>query len=148
MIDQAEIEIKNTSNENLLITFNKLIDNKKLQLNFIWANKITQEDLCTPKSLEDSHQNIKLINNIFLSILKHATKINEMFERVLYGENDDYLNQENLITLFITTASLIQKIKNFLEIKTKLFKKEKFLAEPLIKLEKYFGLFKVNINEE
>jgi hypothetical protein len=139
-----EIQIDEIGNKILNLT-NNIIDSKRLQLNYIWSNKITQEDLNTPKILEDSAQNSQIVNQLFISIIKYASKINEIFETILYSSE---FNQESVFDLIFISSALIQKFKNFFQIKNKQFKKEKYLIEPLTKLSRYYGLFKINIKKE
>ena len=129
--------------DHVLKLTNNIIDSKRLQLNYIWCNKITQEDLNTPKILDDSAHNLQLANQIFLSIIKYANKINESFETLVYSPES--FDEDSVFSLIIKTSALIQKFKNFFQIKTKQFKKEKYLIDPLTKLQKYYGLFKINI---
>lgn len=128
--------------DNVMLNVNKLVENKKLQLNYIWSNKITQEELNTPKILDDSQQNNQLTNKIFQSILKFANKINEVFKVLICS---DQLEEEKAMKLLVLTGSLIQKFKNFFQVKTKQFKIQKSSLEPLIKLEENYNLFKSNL---
>lgn len=142
--------IENEKNEEILkekalSNISKLINSKKLQLNYIWSNKITQEDLNTPKQLEDQQQNNLLASNIFNSMIKFANHVNSIFENIFLCDNDANLSDEKVMSILVTTSAIIQKMKNFCEIKTRIFKKEKSIADPLLKLQEYFGLFKSNI---
>jgi hypothetical protein len=130
----------------------KVIDSKKLQFNYIWANKITQEELTTPKALEDNIMNLKLVQNTFDLILIISNKINAKFEflfnipEVLSEPNEEICNEVyNILRL---TSAMIQKCKNFLEIKTKQFKITKESLLSLINLRKYYSTFVNNIKSE
>jgi hypothetical protein len=126
---------------------NKIVESKKLQMNYIWCTKISQEDLNTPKILEDPGQHLQMLSNLFQSIVRLANKINEVFENLINtntGELSESNFEELCYSFMITTSALVRKLKNFIELKNKQFKKEKNAIEPLIKLQKYFGLFKLN----
>ena len=131
--------------QNVLKNTNFLIESKKLHINYLWNNRITQEDLNTPKHLDNNIQNLHLINFIFITALKFANKINEILESIIYLE--DQFDEEIIVKVIMYTSCLIQKLKNFYAIKIKAFKKEKCLVEPLFKLQKYYGLFKLNLNQ-
>jgi hypothetical protein len=88
---------------------------------------------------------MQIANHLFVSMIKCANKINEIFETLLYSTE---YNQDSVYSLIFLTSALIQKFKNFFQIKTKQFKKEKYLIEPLTKLSRYYGLFKINIKKD
>lgn len=135
--------------ESLNLT-NRLVEIKKLQFNHIWSNKITQEDLNTPKQLDDDKDNMILMKNIFAGVARFAVKINEMFENVLFKNKVDLSggnnNSEVYFNLLVFTNSLLQKLKNFFAIKTKYFKISREMMEPLIIMQNYYKLFHSNIN--
>ena len=87
-----------------------------------------------------------IANSIFFSIIKYANKTNEIFESIVF--TNEFLNEKSIMNLMIITSAIIQKFKNFFSIKTKAFKKEKYLIDPITKLQRYYGLFKINIKEK
>lgn len=133
--------LSNTNNDSCDVektAFNiclNLVNLKKLQFNFIWSNKITQENLNTPKLFEDVKQNIILNEIILNSIIKFAEKINTLFKEILYSES----NEIDKLTLW--TSALIQKMKNLLAVKNKNFSIKKESLKPLIELKQFYQLF-------
>jgi hypothetical protein len=135
-------DIISVATENL----NIVIESKKLQMNYIWCTKISQEDLNTPKILEDPNQHLQLLSNMFESILRLATKVNVDFENLI---NSNEMKENNFnelcYNMMYLSSALVRKFKNFVELKNKQFKKDKNLIEPLLKLQKNFSLFKLNL---
>src|SRR5687768_4851023 len=113
-IDQDNInniKLNQKSERELLSTHNKLIEVKRLQFNYIWTNKITQEDLATPKALDNQKDNMILSKNIFNSIVKFSERTNELYLKILNNTSD---NKDDYLDLLYVTSALIQKMKNFL----------------------------------
>jgi len=131
----------------------KIINHKKLQFNYIWTTKITQEDISIPRQLPENQTNQELTKVILLSIIKCANKINNTFENIFFNSeihvshSEKYFYKE-ITEMIVVSAAIMKKMKNFLEIKSKNFKINKFVVEPLTILQKYFGLFKHNIKSE
>ena len=112
--------------ENALKIVNKVIDYKKLHFNHIWANKITQEDYLTMKSLDDVNNNNKLLENLMNSIIRFTDKINELFNVIIntkFEENDG----KNLELFFSLSKNLENQFKNFVNARTKYFKISVFI---------------------
>ena len=134
------------------LSTNKIISHKKLQFNYIWTTKITQEDISIPTQLNDLQKNQALTKNILLSIIKFANKVNNTFENIFFNADKHILNEnqlfEEISEMMVVSVSILKKMKNFLEIKTKQFKINKFVVEPLTVLQRYFGLFKHNVKKE
>ena len=124
---------------------NTLIENKKLQINYIWSNKINQIDPGIIKSIDDNQKNLILIKNIFNNLIKFTKIINDIFQFIHENEmqnfklDDNYNNKLSDLAFFL--ASLLHKIRNFLEIKIKSFKISKGMIEPIVILINYFKLF-------
>jgi hypothetical protein len=129
---------------------NKLIENKKLQFNNIWANKITQEDISVPKQFDDIKNCLILNRIIYDSLLKLAKKINENFEKLIRdytnGENIDIASEKLCYNIVLLTNALLFKMNSFLEIKIKQFKISDEMLESIKILQKYFMFFKNHIN--
>lgn len=138
------------SNDPLKVTLDILgneIDLKKLQMNHIWCNKITQEDLNTPILLDDTNQQLQLLNNLFHSIITLANHINDHFEYLMSSSEqiiEEKLEEFVYNSLIIKTSALIQKLKNFIEVKNKQFKKERHFIDPLNKLQKFYTFIRMN----
>ena len=107
--------------ENTLKIINKVIDYKKLHFNHIWANKITQEDYLTMKSLEDVNNNNKLLENLMNSILRFTDKINDLFYLIINTKSDDNSNK-NYELFFSLSKNLENQFKNFVNARTKYYK--------------------------
>src|SRR5690606_17213442 len=119
-----------------------LIESKKLQLNHIWATKITQEDMSTPKQFDDNKINVLVNKVVFDSIIKLANNINDTFQRIF---RQDEIYFEECEKIMLQTNALIHKIKIFMEIKVKLFKINEEMMEPLKALYKYYSFMRSNI---
>lgn len=107
--------------ENSLKIVNKIIDYKKLQFNHIWPNKITQEDYLTMKALEDLHKNNKLLENLMLSIMRFADKINDLFDVIINSKPDNNMTK-NLEVFYTLAKNLENQFKNFVNARTKYYK--------------------------
>jgi hypothetical protein len=129
-----------TNEKNLLSIHNKLIDIKRLQFNYIWTNKITQEDLSTPKIFDNQKDNLQISKNIFNSIVKFSDRTNEIFNKIL-NNNSNIDNKDDYLNLLYITSALIQKMKNFLIIKSKHFKLNKDMMKSLIEVKNNYQIF-------
>jgi hypothetical protein len=127
---------------NVLKENEKIIDNlieiKRFQLNHIWANKITQEDINIPRKCDTNDDNYKQA----IIILNSARKLNDKILKIFLefnNKNPIINNLPNKISkLILYTCSLIQKLKNINEIKIKSLKFDKNFNDCLKKNISYF----------
>lgn len=102
-----------------------VINQKKLTFNNIWISKLSQEDIYMIKPLENSNENLILINILFNSILVFSKRINE---RLVILTSPTFLSKSNKEKEILVeevnkySNSLICKVINFRVIKNKAFK--------------------------
>ena len=78
------------------------------------------EDLNLPKTFQEQNMNIELNRIILNSIINVSKYINELFDKLINGNNDNQTYQSLLICL----SALQQKINYFLQVKIHSFKME------------------------
>ena len=123
----------------------KIIENKKLQLNYIWSNKITQEDINHPRKLDSNEENLKLMKIILNSVMKIVKKIISLFEDIFDGNFEIFYMEDKAKKLVLLSSALIQKLKNFVDVKTRTFKPEKSFIDDMVKVLDYYKLIKSNL---
>ena len=137
----------NSFNDNILKStlkgLNTFIVKKKLTLNGIWTSKISQEDPYSIFPLENTNENLILMNILFNSILVFSKKINEYLILLLNPEIKDSTSDEYVCLISAYSRSLIAKIKNFRDIKTKSFKLSKESLFEIKNLKDQFNLFDI-----
>ena len=99
---------------------NLFIEKNKLTFSELWSNKPSMEDLNLPKTFQEQNMNIELNRIILNSIINVSKYINELFDKLINGNNDNQTYQSILICL----SALQQKINYFLQIKIHSFKIE------------------------
>lgn len=116
---------------------NKLIETKKLQFNDIWTNKITQEDLYVPKTILDMNSMQALNRILFNSIIKYASKINDLFI-LLSQEKEGVKILEYSNSILIISLALHFKMRNFLQVKGSALKYDSNTLMPLSKVIQWY----------
>lgn len=108
---------KNTKTDEMttkvLNEVNNVIEKSKLHFTEIKNNKITQEELLIPQTYPEQSMNIELNKIILNSIINLSKYINELFDKLINGNNDN----QTLQTLLICLSSIKQKINVFNQIK-------------------------------
>lgn len=99
---------------------NNFIEKNKLIFTELWSNKPSIEDLNLPKTFQEQNMNIELNRIILNSIINVSKYINELFDKLINGNNDNQTYQ----TLLICLSALQQKINYFLQVKINSFKME------------------------
>lgn len=119
---------------------NSVIVNKKLSFNNLWTSKINQDDPYAIQPLENSNENLILINILFNSILVFSKKINEMLIILLNQELNAVKKLEYVQKISVFSRSLMTKIRNFQEIKSKSFKLSKESLFEIKNLKDHFNM--------
>lgn len=125
MIVDSEYQKPDKLIKSVVETINHIISSKKLTLNGIWSSKITQEDPFVISPLDNSNENLILINILFNSILVFSKKITEKMGLIFSAEIKLDAKKEYVQEVCLLSRSLVSKIKNFREIKNKSFKLSK-----------------------
>jgi len=126
----------------------KIIDQKRLQLNYIWANKITQEEINQLKKYDSAEEVNKQIKIIVNSISKLAEKINESFIQIFDDKTDFRTMEFKVNKLILYSSSIIQKMKNLNDVKMRNYKLDNEIAENLNKIIKIYRQIKISITEK
>lgn len=129
--------MKNTKTDELstkvLNEVNNVIEKSKLQFTEIKNDKITQEELLIPQTYPEESMNIELNKIILNSIINLSKYINELFDKLINGNNDNQTFQILLICL----SSLKQKINVYNHIKLYSIKIERDNFNNLLRLRNH-----------
>ena len=123
---------------------NFIIQNKKLSLNNLYNNKNSIiEDPYQIQPLENVNENVILINIVFNSILVFGKKIDERLIQLLNPDLNHAKRIENIKNIIAFSKSLLIKIKNFKDIKTKSFKLSKESLYEIKSLKDHYTVFDI-----
>jgi len=125
-----------------------IIDQKRLHLNYIWSNKITQEEINQPKQYDSIEDNTKLTKIILNSIKKLNFKIIEIMDEILNKNIYFKILEIRVNRLILFSSALIQKLKNLNEAKIRTFKLEKEYIDSLNKIKQTFRNMKKLVGEK
>lgn len=128
-------------------TIDKIIESKKLQLNYIWSNKITQEDINIPKIYESNEDIMKQIKITLNSASKLYTRILQLISQIFQEDFDITKATDYVSKILLYTSSLIQKIKNLNDIKPRSFKLDKDTYDNINKVLDFYIQIKSNVSE-
>ncbi len=119
-----------------------------MHLNYIWSNKITQEEINQPKQYDSIEDNTKLTKIILNSIKKLNFKIIEIMDEILNKNIYFKILEIRVNRLILFSSALIQKLKNLNEAKIRTFKLEKEYIDSLNKIKQTFRNMKKLVGEK
>jgi hypothetical protein len=125
-----------------------IIDQKRLHLNYIWSNKITQEEINQPKQYDSIEDNTKLTKIILNSIKKLNFKIIEIMDEILNKNIYFKILEIRVNRLILFSSALIQKLKYLNVAKIRTFKLENEYIDSLNKIKQTFRNMKKLVGEK
>jgi hypothetical protein len=118
---------------------NKLIGDKRLDLNSIWNSKVNQGDVNVPKRFDDMASNMAMCKHLFDGICKLALRINEQFEQIFTADESD-TSSEHCYNVMLWTNALLYRLNIFKEVKIKQFKLNEHMLVSIKTLVVYYLL--------